>query len=220
MFSKNIVSTDAFLDMPSDSQLLYFHLAMEADDDGFVSSPKKIMKQIGAQDDSYKILIAKRFVIPFESGVCVIKHWLIHNLIRHDRYNETTYKLEKDSLQLNEFGAYTEKEKNVIPVGNQMATQVRLGKDRLVKLSIDKNTHGEFENVKLSIDEYPKLVEKLGEKTTNNLIEELSSYMASKGKKYASHYATILAWHRRKSAENKNPKSLQTNDKYKKYENN
>jgi hypothetical protein len=98
MFSLKIVDTDAFLDMPQTAQLLYYSLAMRADDDGFVSNPKKVMRMIGSQDDDYKLLILKKFIIPFDSGVCVIKHWLIHNLIRGDRYMETQYVREKSML--------------------------------------------------------------------------------------------------------------------------
>lgn len=132
MISKKITDTDAFLDMSISAQALYFHMNMHADDDGFVSSPKKIMRMIGANDDDYKILILKRFVISFDSGVCVIKHWLIHNLIRGDRYNETTYLDEKKTLNIKENKVYTE---NVIPNGNQMAPQVRIGKARIGKAS-------------------------------------------------------------------------------------
>jgi len=126
MFSKTIVETDAFLDMPSSSQLLYFHLNMEADDDGFVSSPKKIMRIIGAKDDDYKILIAKRFILSFKNGVCVVKHWLIHNYIRKDTYTETKYIDEKNSLIIKENGSYTESQRSV----DGSWTQVRLGKVR------------------------------------------------------------------------------------------
>ena len=95
MFSLQIVDTDAFLDMPLSSQLLYFHLTMRADDEGFIGNPKKIMRLIGVQDDDMKILLAKRFILSFESGVVVIKHWLIHNTIRMDRFNKTSYGKEK-----------------------------------------------------------------------------------------------------------------------------
>lgn len=132
MFSPDIVDSDAFLDMPQSSQLLYFHLAMRADDDGFVN-PKKIMRMIGTGDDDLKVLLAKRFLLPFQSGVVVIKHWLIHNMIRKDRYKETQYLEEKRSLKLKENGAYTEVATIGQPDGNQPATQVRLGKVRLGK---------------------------------------------------------------------------------------
>lgn len=107
MFSPDIVSSDAFLDMPVSSQVLYFHLAMRADDDGFVT-PRMVMRLIGSTEDDLKVLKAKRFILDFESGVIVIKHWLIHNLIRADLYKETLYKKEKSALGLNENGAYTE----------------------------------------------------------------------------------------------------------------
>lgn len=100
MFSLKVVDTDAFLDMPQSSQLLYFHLAMRGDDDGFVANPKKIMKIIGSSEDDYKLLIVKRFIIIFESGVCVIKHWRIHNYLQNDRYSETQYIREKDKLEI------------------------------------------------------------------------------------------------------------------------
>ncbi len=136
MFSADIVASDAFLDMPTSSQLLYFQLGMFADDDGFVN-PKKIMRMVGASNDDIKILITKRFLLAFETGVVVIKHWLIHNLIRHDRYKETMYVEEKKTLQIKDNKSYTELATNGIPNGNQMAPQVRLGKDRLGK---DNNT--------------------------------------------------------------------------------
>lgn len=111
MFNLKIVSSDIFLDMSGSARELYFHLGMYADDDGFVN-PKKVMRMIGASEDDLKILIAKRFLLIFESGVVVIKHWLIHNLLRGDRYSETDYKLEKSTMRLNEWGAYTEKNGN------------------------------------------------------------------------------------------------------------
>ena len=126
MFSLKIVDTDAFLDMPQSSQLLYFHLSMRADDDGFVGNPKKIMRVIGTNEDDMKVLLAKRFVLTFKSGVVVIKHWRIHNYIQSDRYTPTSYLEEKKQLFLNENQSYTDKEgyNNVY----KMDTQVRLGK--------------------------------------------------------------------------------------------
>ena len=100
MFAKTIIDSDAFLDMPLSSQALYFHLSMRADDDGFINNPKKIQRMIGGSDDDLKLLVLKRFVIPFESGVCVIKHWMIHNYIRSDRYKETVYQEEKRQLTI------------------------------------------------------------------------------------------------------------------------
>ena len=107
MLSMKIVDSDAFLEMPLSTQCLYFHLNMRADDDGFVGNSKKIMRMIGANEDDLKILLAKRFLIPFEDSVVVIKHWWIHNTLAKDRYSETTYIDDKAQLFVKENKAYT-----------------------------------------------------------------------------------------------------------------
>lgn len=131
MFAKTIIDSDAFLDMPLSAQALYFHLSMRADDDGFINNPKKIQRMIGASDDDCKLLLAKKFLLSFESGVIVIKHWKIHNYIQKDRYKETLYKDEKQQLTLNENNAYTMLDTQCIHDVSMLDTQVRLGKDRL-----------------------------------------------------------------------------------------
>ena len=130
MFAKTIIDSDAFMDMPLSAQALYFHLSMRADDDGFVNNPKKIQRMVGASDDDCKLLVLKRFVLTFESGVIVIKHWKIHNYIQKDRYKETVYLKEKASLSLNKNKGYTECIQNV----SNLETQVRLGKDSIGKV--------------------------------------------------------------------------------------
>lgn len=137
MFSRKITESDQFLDMPISSQVLYFHVNMQADDDGFVGNVKMIKRMIGASDDDLKILIAKEYLIPFESGVVVIKDWKIHNYIRSDRYNETFYKYEKSLLELDSNNSYLVGIPDVIPEVDQRLPQVRLGKDRLGKGSKD-----------------------------------------------------------------------------------
>jgi hypothetical protein len=137
MFAKTIIDSDAFLDMPMSTQALYFHLNMRADDDGFINNPRKIQRMIGASDDDLKLLIAKRFVLAFENGVIVIKHWKIHNYIRKDRYHPTLYQEEKQSIDVKEDGSYTD-HLNLLPTSgqpddNQRLTEDRLGKDRLGK---------------------------------------------------------------------------------------
>jgi len=138
MFAKTIIDSDAFLDMPISARLLYYDLGMRADDDGFINSPKKIMRIIGASSDDLSLLGIKKFIIPFESGVVVIKHWKIHNFISKDRYSETKYKAEKSTLTLDENKAYTQSVSTecIQPV-NEMSTQVRLGKVRLGKVNIN-----------------------------------------------------------------------------------
>lgn len=132
MFAKTIVDSDAFLDMPLSTQALYFHLSMRADDDGFINNAKKIQRMLGCSDDDLKILLAKNFIIPFENGVCVVKHWRVHNYLRSDRYKPTVYTELKDKLSIKGNGGYT-MDTDGIPNGNQMETQYRLGKDRLGK---------------------------------------------------------------------------------------
>lgn len=140
MFAKTIIDSDAFLDMPSSSQLLYFHLGMRADDDGFVNSPKKIMRVVGCSEDDMKLLIAKKFIIPFESGVVVIKHWRIHNYIQKDRYKETTYKEEKAMLEVKENKAYKMVDTDCIQDVYSLDTQSSLGKSRLGKDSLGESS--------------------------------------------------------------------------------
>ena len=141
MFAKTIIDSDAFLDMSLSTQALYFHLSMRADDDGFVNNPKKIQRMIGSGDDEMKMLIAKKFIIPFDSGVCVIKHWRIHNYIQKDRYKETVYKEEKSHLLLKDNKSYKYMDTPCIQDVSIPETQVRIGKDRIGKDRIDKNNN-------------------------------------------------------------------------------
>lgn len=139
MFAKSIVLSDAFLDMPMSARCLYFTLGMFADDDGFVNSPKSIMRQCGASIDDMNILIAKKFILTFDDGIVVIKHWRINNYLRSDRYKETTYIDEKKCLSIEENGAYT---KGGIPTVYQTDTSgiPSIGKDSIDKDSIDKDS--------------------------------------------------------------------------------
>ena len=152
MFSKKITETDLFLDMPTSTQCLYFHLNMAADDDGFIGNVKTIKRMIGASDDDLKLLIAKEFLIPFESGVVVIKDWKVHNYIRSDRYNKTIYTDEKRRLSELESGEYSQKElnviPNVIPMVDERLPQVRLGKDRVIKdISPNESVDSDFDKL-------------------------------------------------------------------------
>lgn len=139
MFSKKITDTDTFMDLPLSSQALYFHLNMHADDDGFISNANTIVRMTGASTDDFKLLVAKQFLLTFETGVVVVKDWRIHNYIRSDRYTKTVYNDEKEQLGTDGNGRYIKDVKamstngipDVIPDGYQMDTQVRLGKGRL-----------------------------------------------------------------------------------------
>jgi hypothetical protein len=144
MFSKQIVDSDAFLEMPLSTQALYFHLSMRADDDGFLNNAKKVMKIIGANQNDYDLLVAKSFVIQFPDGICVIKHWRINNYLRKDRYTETIYQEEKSHLTVQPNGRYSFRNavesSDVLPVGiplvDRSDTQNRIEKNREEKNSI------------------------------------------------------------------------------------
>ena len=138
MFSKKITETDRFLEMPLSSQALYFHLNMGADDEGFIDKAKTIQRTIGASDDDMKLLIAKGFLLPFDSGVVVIRHWRIHNYIRSDRFQSTIHQDEKKQIDFDATKTANIKPiSNVIPNGYQMDTQVRLVEGSLDKVSLD-----------------------------------------------------------------------------------
>ena len=157
MFSKKIVDSDEFLDMPCSAQALYFHLGMRADDDGFVNNPKKITKFIGASIDDLKLLIDRKYITGFDNGIIVINHWKVNNFIRKDRYRTTMFYEEKRQLSCDENGTYIEQDHfkdkadlskeaesfwstNGQPVVNQWSTEYSIGKDSLVKESIVKES--------------------------------------------------------------------------------
>lgn len=249
MFAKTIVDSDMFIDMPMSARLLYYDLAMRADDDGFVNSPKKIMRFVGASMDDMNVLIAKQFIIPFESGVVVIKHWKIHNYIQKDRYKATSYQAEKESLTLKNGTYYTDDLPDVSNLDTEciqdvysLDTQDRLGKDRLGKDRIElgkdrvrdrdrqelesahapenlpleiaenknnknnendfnnsdnkkptRHKYGTYKNVLLTDEDMEKLKSEFPDDWQNR-IERLSEYIASSGKTYKNHLATIRVW--------------------------
>lgn len=220
MFSKTIVDSDAFLDMPVSTQCLYFHLSMRADDEGFVNNPKRIQRMVGMSDDDMRILIAKQFIIPFESGICVIKHWFIHNYIRNDRFKSTSCIEEKSQLALDDNKIYYLGDgiplgiPDDIPNAYQMETQVRLGKDsidkerekatKVAKLSPPKLTFGEFQNINLTLEELDKLKSRWSAEQVESMIENLSSYLVNNTKKkYKNHYAVLLTWLKKDFPESK-----------------
>jgi len=149
LFSPQIVESDAFLDMPLSSQALYFHLSMYADDDGFIGNPKRIMKMTGANEDDLRILDGKRFILTFSTGIVVIKHWLINNWIRPDRYKQTKYLEEKKQLIQKENGSYTEND-------NQMTYQMQGSGMPQVKLSKYNNSADKPHKDKFETNKYPK----------------------------------------------------------------
>lgn len=155
MFSKDVISNDNFVEMPDSSQNLYFHLSMNADDDGFVANYKSVMRMLGKKEDDLKVLLGKQFILPFENGLLVIRHWRLNNYIQKDRYKETIYKNEKAQLTIDNNNVYN-LDTNCIH---------RLDKISIDKISIDKTTTTIYETLEnnfnrtISPMEYEKIEE-------------------------------------------------------------
>lgn len=208
MFSKTIIDSDIFLDMPTSTRLLYYDLAMRADDDGFINNPKKIARMTGASDDDLKVLISKNYIIPFENGIVVIRHWRVHNYIRKDTYNETQYTLEKSMLELDNNKCYSVISDSRRRAVDETSTQVRLGKVSIDKVNnnipaseeesssasakASKHKYGSYKNVLLKDEELQSLKEKYS--NWEELVEYLDTYIEMKGYKAKSHYLCILKW--------------------------
>lgn len=180
MFNLKIVDTDKFLEMPSTTRLLYFDLSMRADDDGFVDNPKKIMKMTGGTEDDLKVLFSKEYVIPFASGVCVIKDWKIHNYIANDRYHETHYLEEKKQLKVEDNGVYTRCIQGCIQSDD--SGKVRLGKDSIDKDNIYIgifdfwNSHNIVKHKKLTDKMKTKINTALKEYTEEDIKKAIENY--------------------------------------------
>lgn len=192
MFAKSIVLSDAFLDMPLSARCLYFTLGMLADDDGFIGNPKAIMRQCGASQDDMLVLLQKRYILSWESGVIVIKHWRMNNYLQNDRHKRTTYVDELETLNIDDRGAYTEKGKLInerIP-----DTYVEEHGNTEKEVADKKHRYGLYQKVLLTDREYQKLTDDYGEDTRERLINFLDQYIEEKGYKSKSHYLSIKRW--------------------------
>ena len=208
MFAKTIIDSDAFLDMPLSTQALYFHLAMRADDEGFVNNPKKIQRMIGASDDDCRILASKRFILTFQSGIIVIKHWKIHNYIQSDRFKETVYLEEKTMLALDDNKAYTERIQDV----STLDTQHSIGKDSIVKSSIEKKVAEAPLSCKRFVKPTLEEVKEYCLSRKNNIdAQQFIDFYESKGWKVGNQSmkdwkACVRTWEQRNKVENKSTK--------------
>lgn len=190
MMSKSIIKSDTFLDMPATTQNLYFHMLLDADDDGFINAPKSIMRMIGAKDDDMKVLAAKQFVIPFESGVVVIKDWKIHNYIQNDRYKPSTLP-ERDLLNIQKDKTYTLKS-DVSRTDTECIQTVSIGKDRLGKVRLGKDRIGEDRVGKDSIDTLCHVSHDDVNKSHFEIIEYLNLKTGSKFKPTTKPYVQAI----------------------------
>ena len=204
MFNIDIVGSDAFLDMAHESQALYLQLSMRADDDGFIGNPKTVVRIAGVSNAAFEELLKKRFILQFQSGVVVVKHWKINNDIKKDRYSPTVYTDEFQMLSTKENKAYTERNVNVSNLDTELGqnvstldTQYSIDKNSKDKDSIVlcKHAHGFFSNVFLTDEEMQKLSSEIP--NLDDYIERLSNYLANNKKEYKSHCATIRNWYRR-----------------------
>ena len=218
MMAKSIIKSDQFLEMPISSQLLYFHLLLDADDDGFINAPKSIMRVIGAKDDDMRVLQAKGYTIPFDSGVIVIKHWRMHNSLRKDRYNPNPQlENERKQLIINDRKEY-ELATTWQPLGNQLATNGyhSIGKDSIGKDSVysgcDKSQPTRTHFTPPTLEE----VKAYCIERNNNIdaeyfidFQEARGWVLSNGKKMKDWKATIRTWERN----NYNRKPVNKNSK-------
>ena len=212
MLTKKVTDDDRFMELSASAQALYLHLSMSADDDGFCNQVAISMFKAHASIQDLQALLEKRYIYQFENGVIVIKHWRMANALRKDRYNPTIFQEELAQLDISKNGEYTWLPNGCQSVANRLP-QDRLGKDRLDKISIVediisdsdeseppkpkkpvKHKHGEYNNVLLTDEELEKLQAEYPD--WKDRIERLSSYVASTGKSYKSHYATIRNWAR------------------------
>lgn len=190
MMAKSIIKSDTFLDMPATTQNLYFHMLLDADDDGFINAPKSIMRMIGAKEDDMKVLVAKQFVIPFESGVVVIKDWKIHNYIQNDRYKPSTLP-ERDLLNIQKDKTYTLKS-DVSRIDTECIQTVSIGKDRLGKDRIGKVRLGKDRIGKVSIDTLCHVSHDDVDKSHFEIIEYLNLKTGSKFKATTKPYVQAI----------------------------
>ena len=211
MYSKEITDSDPFIEMSSAAQALYFHLNQGADDDGFNNQIQLAMWKAHASIDDLKVLMAKNYIIRFEKGVIVIKHWRLHNTLRKDRYTPTNYQEEFRQLGIKDNGAYTlgcQVVANGLPDGCPSIDKDSKDKSSVVEGSVEedieeaappkptRHKYGSYKNVLLTDEEMEKLMTEFPHDGIER-IERLSEYIASTGKKYKNHLATIRSWARK-----------------------
>ena len=226
MFAKTIIASDAFLDMPLSARCLYFALGMYADDEGFVNSPKSLARLIGASTDDMNILLVRRFLIAFPSGVCVIKHWRINNYLRSDRFQPTKYTEERNQIIIEENGAYaliSERYTNGIPndgipsIGENSLEKESLGKESIKEIDAPQSVAARNSRfIKPTVDE---IAAYCSERKNNIDAQAFYDFYESKGWRVGNQpmkdwKASVRTWERR-STQNKPQGNKPSGDKYK-----
>ncbi|MEN6635909.1 MAG: hypothetical protein ABFC56_08670 [Clostridiaceae bacterium] len=220
MFAKTIIDSDAFTEMPLSTQALYFHLSMRADDEGFLNCAQKIMRMIGAAKNDYDVLLAKRFVVQFDDGICVIKHWRIHNYIQKDRFKPTIYQEERSALSIKTNGSYTLKntmDTECIQGGYALESQVRLGEDSLGKDRIEIEDAGKPRRfIKPTVEEIAEYCKERGNRIK---AQAFFDWNESKGWKVGNSpmkdwKAAIRTWEQRDKEKNPPQKEVNNADRY------
>ena len=204
MFAKTIIASDAFLDMPLSARCLYFALGMYADDEGFVNSPKSLARLIGASTDDMNILIVRRFLIAFPSGVCLIKHWRINNYLRSDRFQPTKYTEERNQIIIEENGAYaliSERYTNGIPsIGENSLEKESLGKESIKEIDAPQSVAARNSRfIKPTVDE---IAAYCSERKNNIDAQAFYDFYESKGWRVGNQpmkdwKASVRTWERR-----------------------
>jgi len=196
MFSLSVVDTDRFLEMPISSRLLYYELGMRADDDGFIDNWKKILLFTGLKEDDMKVLISKQFIIPFESGIIVIRHWRLNNYLQNDRIKPTIYQEELSKLSKDENNVYNLYTNCIHSIDKNSIDKNSIDKNNNIALLDEKkdikHKYGEYKNVLLTDNELDKLKNKYN--NWEELIKYLDEYIEMKGYKAKSHYLCIIKW--------------------------
>lgn len=224
MFSLGVIDTDPFLDMPLSAQALYFHLCLRADDDGFVGNPKRITANVGASIDDLKLLVVKRFLLVFEDGVIVIRHWRMHNVIKKDRYIATDYTEDLMLLDIKENGAYNFKAGLPEHSGAQMEHKWSADGAQMAQMcSAEENSIEEISKVKDRYIFVPPTVEEVAKycQERNNTIDpelfvdwySARNWYLSKGIKMKDWKAAVRTWERRGDGDKRIPGDRTTGTK-------
>lgn len=199
MFTMKIVDSDPFKEMPLSAQALYFHLVMNADDEGFLNNAKSVQRSIMASDDDMKLLIAKDFIIRFESGIMVIKHWKMHNTIQPSRLKPTQYTEERSLLNVKENKAYTLNLKDIgtLPTNCQQNdskcyqndAEIRLEEIRLEECSVVESEPAQpAPTTTPSSVTYKSLIKQYGKEFVDERIERAKLY------KGTNNMETVAKW--------------------------